>query len=84
MWQTNCQWWRGPGFFFPAPLGMLIGFLFWVALVYGVVHLITRLTKNRVETENGETTPMDILKKRYASGKIDKEEFLEKKREMEP
>ena len=56
--------------------------LFWVILFVAVVWVI-KATTNNSEGKSGKLqdneTPLDILKKRYAQGEIDREEFEEKK-----
>jgi putative membrane protein len=63
-------WGMGFGWFF-----ILI---FWVLVIVGVVYLVKLITEGRKKEEKEETA-LDILKKRYARGEITKEEFEEKK-----
>jgi putative membrane protein len=64
-------------------LGWLVMFLFWLLVVLGVVALIRCLSRSELEGKNKkEKTPLDILKERYASGEISKEEFEEKKKDL--
>ena len=73
-------WGYGMGWF-----GGIIMIAFWIAVIVGVVLLIrwlimsTRTTSPA--TSSGESA-LEILKKRYARGEIDKEEFEEKKRDL--
>ncbi len=64
-------WGMGYGFF-----GWLMMFLFWILIIAAVV-LGVRLfiDQGKLKGSSVEETPLDILKKRYASGEIDKEEF---------
>ena len=62
---------------------MLLMVVFWIAIlaliIVAIIYLVRNLQgKNRERTMSKET-PLDILKKRYASGEIDKKEFEEKK-----
>lgn len=58
---------------------MLMG-VFWIAIVVGgvlvVAWLVTQGRSSRPASP--EESALDILKKRYARGEIDKEEFEEK------
>jgi putative membrane protein len=71
--------------------GMMWGFgwwgmmFFWIIVIIGVVFLVKWLVEqgrtDRKTSESGES-PLDILKKRYAKGEIDKEEFEQKKKDL--
>lgn len=61
-------------------LGWLSMLVFWVLLILGVVALIRHLSGSGSSKEN--KTPLDILKRRYARGEIDKNEFEEKKKDL--
>ncbi|OGR00548.1 MAG: hypothetical protein A2505_01230 [Deltaproteobacteria bacterium RIFOXYD12_FULL_55_16] len=76
-------WAGGPGCFFGWPLGMILGIIFWGALIYGIFLLFSRLAKRRARDGEKEETPLDILKKRYARGEIDAEEFGQRKKNLE-
>lgn len=67
-------WWGGGW------LGMIV---FWVLLVLAVAALIKWLSGRDGSTGGDTGTPMQVLKKRYARGEIDTEEFERKKRELE-
>lgn len=64
--------WGGMGF------GML---LFWGLLIAGIVMLV-RCSGGCGKPERGESA-LDILKQRYARGEIGKDEFEQKKRDLE-
>ena len=55
--------------------GGILMFLFWGLIIGGIALLVAVLA--RQGTLRGETgeLPLDILKRRYASGEIDREEF---------
>ena len=64
--------------------GMWFGWIFWIILVAFIVWLIVNRTNTSQNYNAGHhhETPMDILKKRYARGEIDKQEFEEKKKDL--
>lgn len=70
-------WWGPMGWF--GPLGMI---LFWVLLVIVIILLFKRNWSSKPGGLPSESA-LDILKKRYARGEINKEEFLEKKKDLE-
>ena len=57
--------------------GWLSVVVFWVLLILGIISLIRYLS------HSNDKTPLDILKKRYASGDITKKEFEEKKKDLD-
>lgn len=67
-------------------LGVLFMILFWVLIVAGAVWLLSRLFPGNASSSAGSAppkwtapaspeTPLDILKRRYASGEITKAEY---------
>jgi putative membrane protein len=64
-----------------APLMEFLTVLFW-ALVFYFVFRLARSGSCGMRRGQDET-PLDILKKRYARGEIDKEEFDRRKRDLE-
>jgi putative membrane protein len=60
--------------------GWIIGLVVLVLIVLLIVRSIGPNTAEKSPAE-GES-PLDVLKKRYARGEIDKEEFEEKKRDL--
>lgn len=65
--------------------GGLIMIVFWVLVIVGLVFLIRWLAASTKGETRGASTgesPLDILKKRYARGEINKEEFEEKKKDL--
>ncbi|MBI4089251.1 MAG: SHOCT domain-containing protein [Candidatus Levybacteria bacterium] len=63
--------------------GWLSMLLFWLLLILGVVALVRYLARSGESGRHEDTkTPLDILKERYAKGKIDKKEFEEKKKDL--
>lgn len=78
----NCWWW-GPGYFFCGPFGMIIGLVFWAVIIYGIFYLFSHLTKRSSAFNAREETPIEILKRRYAKGEVDAEEFARRKKDLE-
>lgn len=68
--------WGGFGIF--SWITMLV---FWLLLTLGVVALIRYLGNSRKNSDK-DKSPLDILKKRYARGEIDKKEFEEMKKDF--
>ena len=61
------------------------GFMWLIVLVLvGVaVYFLLQVSKSKGSDGSIIETPLDILKKRYAKGEIDKEEFDRKKKDLE-
>ncbi len=83
MWDMGCPWWWGPGFFFGGPWGWMIGLLFWALVIYAIFRLISNLTNRSLGVNRKEETALEILKRRYAKGEIDTEEFMKRKKDLE-
>lgn len=74
--------WGFPGFGFFG-FGWLFMIAFWALIIVGAVLVIKALIPKESERQERATeTALDILKKRYAQGEINKEEFEEKRREL--
>ncbi len=73
-------WDYGMGWFWT-----IIMVAFWIAVIVGIIFVIRWLV---ISTGAGgrpgtsEDSPLEILKKRYARGEIDKKEFEEKKKDL--
>lgn len=65
--------WFGGGWF------MMI--LWWGLIIVGIVLLVKWLGGQKSRTKRDDSA-LEILKKRYASGEISKEEFEEKKKDL--
>jgi putative membrane protein len=85
------DWGAGPGMmgygYSMSWFGGIFMILFWVAVIVGVIFLIRWLVvASRSGGQQGVThggdTALDILRKRYARGEIDKQEYEEKKRDL--
>ncbi len=50
--------------------------IFWIAIIVGIFFLVKWIVmQSRPGEQKGEENPLEILKKRYARGEIDKEEY---------
>lgn len=57
--------------------------IFWILVIIGLVFVIKWLVQQSKPVESKHTeTPLEILKKRYAKGEIDREEFEQKKKDL--
>jgi putative membrane protein len=75
-------WGHGPGMMGGyGGFGFIIMIAFWVAVIVGIVFLVRWLATS---TRGGGSTEsaLEILKKRYAQGEIDKKEFEQKKKDL--
>jgi putative membrane protein len=83
------EWGHGPGMMgWGSGLGWFGGIImaiFWIAVIVGIILLI-RWVIISTRTPSHGTSPgesaLEILKKRYARGEIDKQEFEEKKKDL--
>jgi putative membrane protein len=77
-WMMN--WGHGMGWFWP-----IIMMAFWIAVIVGIIFLIrwAVLSANKDRGYKPGESALDILKKRYARGEIKKEEFEEKKKDLD-
>jgi putative membrane protein len=65
--------------------GFMGGFMwiFWIVVIVGLVFLIKWIVQQNKPVESKlEENSLEILKKRYAKGEIDKQEFEQKKRDL--
>lgn len=68
-------------------IGMIHGLLWLVFIILGIVVLVRYIGRDSAGRpaspgEPAGETALDVLKKRYARGEIDKAEFDEKKRDL--
>jgi putative membrane protein len=65
--------------------GFWFGWIFWIILIGAIVWLIINQNKYRnINQINPHLeSPLDILKKRYAKGEINKEQFEQMKKDLQ-
>ncbi len=59
----------------------ILGLIFWILVIIGLVLLIKYLWEGG-GTRREQESSLELLKKRYARGEISKEEFEEKKKDL--
>lgn len=62
--------------------GLIVSAIFWILLIALVIWIVRTLTTGQQRNASGGTA-RDILKKRYARGEIDRDEYLEKMRDLD-
>ncbi|HJW74845.1 MAG TPA: SHOCT domain-containing protein [Thermoleophilia bacterium] len=79
-------WGSGGWWAWPMSIGMVA---FWVAAIVVLVLLVKALASGVAQSSTGplttgpqHETPLDVLRRRYAAGEIEREEFEQKKREL--
>ncbi len=84
------DWGMGPGMmYWGSGMGWFCGilmFAFWFAfmvLLFLTIRYLALLIRDKSRPPRIEESSLDILKKRYARGEIGKEEFEEKKQDLE-
>ena len=63
--------------------GGIFMWLIVLVLVGVVIYYLLQISRSKGSDGSIIKTPLDILKKRYAKGEIDKEEFDRKKKDLE-
>ena len=49
--------------------------VFWGLIIWAVVNLVSKLSGSQSSRQGDQESPLDIAKRRYASGDISKEEY---------
>jgi putative membrane protein len=82
-------WGHGPGMmdwgFGMGWFGLIMMGVFWILIIVAIIFLIRWLVVSSRVGSHGqkpEESALEILKKRYARGEINKEEFEQKKRDL--
>lgn len=74
-------WFCGPGSFFSgSPFGGVLHLVVWGLVLFFLYKLARMVMTSSKSTERSES--LTILEKRYASGEIDQEEFIKRKRDL--
>jgi len=79
------EWGHGPGMmggYGMGWFGAIIMFAFWIAVIVGIVFLIRWLVVSARGGGGAGESALEILKRRYARGEIDKKEFEQKKKDL--
>ena len=76
----NDGWSCGPNGFLPGPMGMLSYIIFWFLIIMALIWLIQTI----FTSENGSSkpSPLEILKHRYATGDINRDEYEEMRKSL--
>jgi len=56
--------------------------VFWIAVLIGLFFLVKWIAQQKSGDQKPEDNALELLKKRYARGEIDKEEFEQKKKDL--
>ena len=56
--------------------------LFWILFIAGVVFIVRWLTERKNHSSSPTESALEVLKKRYARGEIDKDTFEQMKRDI--
>lgn len=57
--------------------------IFWFLIIAGIFFLFQNAFKGNADNSSETETPMEILKKRYARGEIDEEEYERRRKELQ-
>jgi putative membrane protein len=80
------NWFCGPEGLFGLHFGGFFPLIFWVAgllLLFTLFRAVFANKQNNTITAVNSSSALSILEERYASGAIDQEEFLQKKKDLE-
>jgi putative membrane protein len=65
--------------------GMVLMLLFWILVIFGIAVLIRWLLAQSPPSRGSrDKSPLEIVQERYARGEIDREEYEQKKQDLEP
>ncbi len=84
-WGGGYGWGHGPwmmGGYGGGWFGGIFMIVFWIIVVIGIVFLIRWLVQSTRGGSGSAESALDILKRRYAAGEINKKEFEQKKKDL--
>ncbi|MFZ5660257.1 MAG: SHOCT domain-containing protein [Pseudomonadota bacterium] len=76
-WDWEDRWGMGWGM---GPMGWLLMLLSWVAVIGLAIWLVAFLSRR--PSRSTPPSALEILKRRYAEGEIDKEEYEQKRKDL--
>jgi len=77
------SWLCGPGSYFHGPLGMFVNLAFWIMLIFLADWLFQAVFSKKRTAPPPSSSPLEVLKHRYAAGEIDREEFERINKELQ-
>ncbi len=72
-WGTGASWMWG---------GSIMMIIFWAVIIVGIVFLVKWIARESRGGSPASETPLEILKKRYARGEIDKAQYESMKKDI--
>ena len=78
-------WGHGPGMMrwgMMGWIGPIMMLVFWAVVIVALIFLVRWIAASTQSRGKAEESALEILKKRYARGEIDKEEFEAKKKDL--
>ena len=57
--------------------------IFWILVIVALIWLVVGATRGRGGDSGPEESALEILRRRYARGEIDREEFEQRKKDLE-
>lgn len=75
------DWTPGSGWMGP---GWIVMIIFWVLVIAGAIALVRWFgMRDRDSGNTGRRSPLELLQERYARGEIEREEYEQKRRDLE-
>ena len=56
--------------------------IFWIAVIVALFFFVKWIVQQKPSNQKPEEDALEVLKKRYARGEVDKEEFEQKKKDL--
>ena len=73
-------WLCGPGNYFHGPWGMIVNLAFWLLIIFLAVWFFQLIFRRKNQKQ--DSSPLAVLKHRYAAGELEREEFERMKKEL--